>query len=74
MSDRAVGSVAFDSASSGNGVAHNSGNLINFYVSTNSSFGVFRSSEENEGAGSLNQSHIDTNDRFTIGITYMTFA
>ena len=74
LSDRAVGSVAFDSASSGNGVAHNSGNLINFYVSTNSSFGVFRSSEENEGAGSLNQSHIDTNDRFTIGITYMTFA
>ncbi|MDA7809690.1 hypothetical protein N8970_00640 [bacterium] len=74
LSDRAVGSVAFDSASSGNGVAHNSGNLINFYVSTNSSFGVFRSSEENEGAGSLNQSHIDTNDRFTIGITYMTFG
>ena len=74
LAERSVGSVAFDSASSSDGVAHNSGNFVNFMVSSNSSVGIFRSSEENTGAGSLNQSHIDTNDRFTIGITYMTFA
>tara|TARA_Y100000004_G_C8814862_1_gene369315 strand:+ start:27 stop:599 length:573 start_codon:yes stop_codon:yes gene_type:complete len=73
LAERSVGSVAFDSASSGNGVAHNSGNFINFLVSSDASVGQFRSSEENESAGSLNQSHIDTNDRFLIGITYMTF-
>ena len=70
LSDRSVGSVVFDSASSGNGVAHNSGNFINFLISSDASVGQFRSSEENESAGSLNQSHLDTNDRFTIGITY----
>ena len=70
LSDRSVGSVVFDSSGTGVGVAHNSGNFINFLISTNASVGQFRSSEENESAGSLNQSHIDTNDRFTIGITY----
>ena len=74
LAERAAGSVIFDSASSGNGVAHNSGNFVNFLVSSNASVGQFRSSEENESAGSLNQSHLDTNDRFTIGITYKTFA
>jgi hypothetical protein len=74
LAERSAGSVIFDSASSSNGVAHNSGNFVNFMVSSNSSVGIFRSSEENTGAGSLNQSHLDTNDRFTIGITYMTFA
>ena len=70
LAERSVGSVAFDSASAGNGVAHNSGNFINFLVSSDTSVGQFRSSEENESAGSLNQSHIDTNDRIVIGITY----
>ena len=70
LSDRSVGSVVFDSASAGNGVNHNSGNFVNFLISTNASVGQFRSSDENESAGSLNQSHLDTNDRFTIGIIY----
>jgi len=74
LAERSAGSVIFDSAGSSDGVAHNSGNFVNFMVSSNSSVGIFRSSEENTGAGSLNQSHLDTNDRFTIGITYMTFA
>ena len=74
LAERSAGSVIFDSSNSSDGVAHNSGNFVNFMVSSNSSVGIFRSSEENTGAGSLNQSHLDTNDRFTIGITYMTFA
>ncbi len=73
LSDRSVGSVAFDGAGA-NGPAHNSGNFVNFMVSSNASVGTFRSSEDNASAGSLNQSHITTNDRFVIGITYMTFA
>ena len=73
LAERSAGSVIFDSANSSNGVAHNSGNFVNFMVSTSSSVGIFRSSEENTSAGSLNQSHLDTNDRFTIGITYITF-
>jgi len=73
LAERSAGSVIFDSANSSNGVSHNSGNFVNFMVSSNSSVGIFRSSEENTGAGSLNQSHLDTGDRFTIGITYMTF-
>jgi hypothetical protein len=70
LSDRSVGSVVFDSNDSSIGVSHNSGNFVNFLVSTNASVGQFRSTEEGTGAGSLNQSHIDTGDRFTIGITY----
>ena len=73
LAERSVGSVAFDSSNTSDGVAHNSGNFVNFLISTSSSVGLFRSTEENTSAGSLNQSHLDTNDRFTIGITYMTF-
>ena len=74
LAERSAGSVIFDSNNSSIGVSHNSGNFVNFMVSTSSSVGIFRSSEEGTGAGSLNQSHLDTGDRFTIGITYMTFA
>ena len=74
LCERATGSVAFDSDNSSYGVAHNSGNFINFLVSSNASVGQFRSTEENTGAGSLNQSHLDTGDRFTIGITYKSFG
>ncbi len=69
LSDRSVGSVSFDGVGS-DGPAHNSGNFVNFQVSSNASVGTFRSSEDNASAGSLNQSHMTTNDRFVIGITY----
>jgi len=72
LSDRSVGSVAFDGVGA-QGPDHNSGNFVNFYVSTDASVGSFRSSENNTSAGTLNNSHMATNDRFTIGITYMTF-
>ena len=73
LSDRSVGSVTFDGASSSDGPSHNSGNFVNVKVTSDSSVFLFRSSEDNASAGSLNQSHMTTNDRFIIGITYTSF-
>ena len=73
LCERAVGSVAFDGSGS-NGPDHNSANYVTFFVSTGASFGTFRTVNDNAAGGSLSNSHITTNDRFAIGITYMTFA
>ena len=72
LCERSVGSVAFDGAGA-DGPVHNSGNFVNSFISTSASVFTFRSSEDNASAGSLNQSHMTTNDRFTIGIQYITF-
>lgn len=72
LAERSVGAVSFDGAGA-DGPSHNSGNFVNSMVSTSASVFTFRSSEDNASAGSLNQSHMTTNDRFLIGITYMTF-
>lgn len=72
LAERSVGAVAFDGVGS-DGPNHNSGNFVNSHITSDSSVFTFRSSEDNASAGSLNQSHMTTNDRFLIGITYMTF-
>ena len=69
LAERTCGTVAFDGSGS-NGPDHNSSNYVTFFVSTGGTFGTFRTVFDNAAAGSLTNSHITTNDRFTIGITY----
>tara|TARA_Y100000592_G_scaffold7098_1_gene10143 strand:+ start:70 stop:672 length:603 start_codon:yes stop_codon:yes gene_type:complete len=73
LAERTCGTVAFDGSGS-NGPDHNSSNYVTFFISSSGTFGTFKTVFNNAASGSLTTSHITTNDRFTIGITYMTFA